>query len=378
MANIVHFGKYYSPDTGGIESVTVSLARGAALAGHAVSVICFRKTPAISEEVIDGVGVTRAPAKLIASQPLGLKYFSQCLSAAKKADVIHLHTPNMLGAFCGLFIPAKVSLLVHWHSDVINKGFLGKLLRPLELALLRRANSIVATSQVYADASETLAPFRGKITVIPIGVADAKYEGDDFLLPRDLEAKIGSRKIVLAVGRLVPYKGFNVLIQAAQQLPKESVVVIVGGGPLQQELRQTIKSVGVKDRVVLAGRLSDAALHALFERATLFCLPSTSRAEAFGVVLLEAMGYGLPIVASDIPGSGVPWVNQHGHSGLNVPVGDAKALADACRQILASEELQSKYSQGARERYLAEFTEDASIERILLEYDRLLGRLNCS
>lgn len=376
MAKIVHFGKYYFPDAGGVESVTVSLAKGAALAGHTVSVVCFQKSPFSKKEEIDGVNIIREPAKLIASQPLGIKYFFQCLSLARKFDIIHLHAPNMLGALCALFAPAKMRLLVHWHSDVINKGLLGQLLRPLEFALLRRANSIVATSQVYADASETLAPFREKITVIPIGVSDAKHKGFDSQLPTTLETEIADRKIVLAVGRLVPYKGFNVLIQAAQHLAKDSVVVIVGGGPLQQELQQAIESAGVKDRVVMAGRLSDAALHALFERATLYCLPSTYRAEAFGVVLLEAMAYSLPIVASDIPGSGVPWVNQHGLSGLNVPVGDAKALAYACNQILTSDVLRNKFAQGARQRFLAEFTEDVSVKRILLEYDRLMANLS--
>ena len=124
------------------------------------------------------------------------------------------------------------------------------------------------------------------------------------------------------------------------------------------QLQEAIVQDGVEDRVVLAGRLSDATLHVLFERANLFCLPSTYRSEAFGVVLLEAMTYGLPIVATDIPGSGVPWVNQHGFSGLNVASGDAKALADACNQILRSEELRSRLSKGARQRFVAEFTED--------------------
>jgi glycosyltransferase involved in cell wall biosynthesis len=373
MANIVHFGKYYFPDAGGIESVTASLAKGAAKSGHDVSVVCFEKTPAYKKEIIDGVQVIRSPiAQLLASQPLGYKYCLHCLSVARNADVVHLHAPNMLGALCALFIPAKARLLVHWHSDVINKGFLGKLLRPLESALLRRADSIVATSRVYADASETLAPFQNKITVVPIGVPDAKHEGDGSQLPPALDAQIGSRRIVLAVGRLVPYKGFNVLIEATQQLAKDSVVVIVGGGPLQQELQQAVEQGGVKDRVVLAGSLSDAALLSLFERATLYCLPSTYRAEAFGVVLLEAMAYGLPIVASDIPGSGVPWVNQHGLSGLNVPVGDAKALADACNKILASEELRRSLSHGARQRFLAEFTEEISVKRMMLTYARLV------
>lgn len=149
MANVTHFGKYYFPDAGGIESVTISLARGAAAHGHTVSVVCFKKTPAESQEVIDGVRVLRAPiGKMIASQPLGIKYFLLCLTAAKNSDVVHLHAPNMLGALCALFISKKPRLLVHWHSDVINKGLLGKILRPLESALLRRADCIVATSQV--------------------------------------------------------------------------------------------------------------------------------------------------------------------------------------------------------------------------------------
>lgn len=282
MINIVHLGKYYFPDAGGIESVTISLAGGAVASGHSVSVICFERTPANSDEVIDGVHVIRAPiTTMIASQPLGIKYFRQCLKYGKNADVIHLHVPNMLGALCALFIGKKPRLLVHWHSDVINKGVLGKILRPLETALLRRADCIVATSLVYADASETLAPFKNKITVVPIGVQDAKYEGNGLELPHLLEKEIDNRKIVLAVGRLVPYKGFNVLIEAAQQLPKDSVAVIVGGGPLQEGLQKAIEDNDVKDRVVLAGRLSDAALHTLFKRATLYCLPSTYRADLF-------------------------------------------------------------------------------------------------
>jgi glycosyltransferase involved in cell wall biosynthesis len=374
MANIVHFGKYYFPDAGGIESVTVSLAKGAAKAGHTVSVVCFGKTPSRNKEIIDGVQIIRSPvSKLLASQPLGFKYFLQCLSTARKADLVHLHAPNMLGALCALFIPSRVRLLVHWHSDVINKGVLGKILRPFESSLLRRANIIVATSQAYADGSETLALFKEKVCVIPIGVAGSKHESNNTKLPPALESHIGHKKIVLAVGRLVPYKGFNVLIQAAQKLVKDSVVVIVGGGPLLQELQQAIIDSSVGDRVLLAGRISDAALHAIFERATLYCLPSTSRAEAFGVVLLEAMTYGLPIVSSEIPGSGVPWVNQHGVSGLNVHVGDSKALADACNLILRSEELRNRLARGAHQRFLSEFTEDVSVARIMATYESLLS-----
>lgn len=373
MKNIVHFGKYYFPDPGGIESVTMSIARGAVTFGYSVSVICFKKTLAKNEEVIDGVKVYRTPTDIvISSQPLGVRYFFKCYRVAKKADVVHLHVPNMLGALCALFIGKKTRLLVHWHSDVINKGALGRLLRPLESALLRRADVIIAATPVYAGASKTLKPFRNKLMVVPYGVSDSQQSKLDLEFKSSFVNQVKGRKIILAVGRLVSYKGFDVLISAAKYLSEDSVVIIVGGGPLENDLKQSIADVGVSDRVLLAGKLSDDELRTLFELATLFCLPSTDRAEAFGVVLIEAMSYSLPIVASEISGSGVPWVNQHAISGLNTLVGNPKELADACNHILASDKLRSQLSEGARARFLAEFTEDVSIKRMMSIYKQLM------
>jgi glycosyltransferase involved in cell wall biosynthesis len=372
MVNVVHFGKFYFPNTGGIESVTLSLSNGAVRAGYDVSVVCFGKGLFNEEDVIHNVRVIRKSfAMVVASQPIGLKYFISCILNARNAHIVHLHVPNMLGALCALLIRPQKKLLVHWHSDVIKKGFLGKILRPLEYMLLRRADIIVATSQVYADASKTLSHFKSKISIVPIGVAEKKLLGDGVALPSTLEKQINGRKVILSVGRLVSYKGFDVLIRAAQHFDKDSVIVIVGSGPLEAELQKSIEMGNVGDKVILAGALENSALNALFRRATIYCLPSTHRAEAFGVVLLEALAHGLPIVASDIAGSGVPWVNQHEISGLNVAVLDSIALAEACNKILRSVELRSKLSKGARERFLAEFTEEVFVNRMLAVYERL-------
>lgn len=379
MVKIVHFGKYYFPETGGIESVTASLARGAVKKGHQVSVVCFDKHAGHQTETLDGVEVIRVPiGKMVASQPLGSAYFVKCIQRARDADVVHLHAPNMLGALASLFIGKGPRLLVHWHSDVINKGMLGRLTRPLETALLKRADAIIATSTVYAEASETLRPYAKKIQVVPIGVPDVRMTahpgtGADDALPPDLRQAIQGKKLILSVGRLVPYKGFDVLIRAAKYLANDAVMVIVGGGPLKEELQAAIDAGGVAGRVILAGRQSDAALHALFSSAQLYCMPSTYRAEAFGVVLLEAMAYGVPIVATDIPGSAVPWVNAHGVSGVNVPVNDPEALAHACNDILASQEKREVLAQGARQRFISEFTEEESVRKMLSAYDRLMA-----
>ena len=122
MAKIVHFGKYYYPDRGGIESVTLNLARGASSFGHDVTVVCFANQAHGVYEMLDGIKVLRSSTlSLIASQPIGFQYLIDCFKSARKADLVHVHMPNVLAAFCALLVPPKVRLLVHWHSDIINK-----------------------------------------------------------------------------------------------------------------------------------------------------------------------------------------------------------------------------------------------------------------
>lgn len=371
MTKIIHFGKYYLPDVGGIESVTVSLAKGSVLAGNDVTVVCFGKKPAPQRDIIDGVQVVRIPIKiLIASQPLSFKYFYTCLTLAKSSNIVHLHAPNILGALCALMVGRKTRLVVHWHSDIINKGLLGRFVRPLEKFLLKRADIIIATSKIYADASAAVKPFLNKVKVIPIGVPDIK-SNKATSPPRFINDFAKGRRIILAVGRLVPYKGFDVLIKATCDISKEAVVVIVGGGPLQETLQRAITHSQLDDRVMLAGRLGDDELHMLFRKAYLYCMPSTFRAEAFGVVLVEAMSYGLPIVATEISGSGVPWVNMHNQSGFNVPVNNPQKLAAACNLILETPELHKRLSNGSRQRFSDEFTEEIALQRVLKTYKNL-------
>lgn len=377
MKKIVHFGKFYYPDAGGIENVTASLAKGAVQSGYNVSVVCFMHGFANLVEVKDGVKLIRAPTTaVIASQPLSWRYLKLCWSEGRDADLIHLHLPNMLAAVSYLILSKRIPLIVHWHSDVIQKGILGTLLRPLEKAILRRADYIVATSKIYADASSTLEPYANKITIVPIGVPDVDVElnseADSTASLDALLLKIGNRRLILSVGRLVPYKGIEVLIRSAVTLQDNCVVVIVGGGALENPLKLLINDLGVSDKVYLAGRIPDSTLHSLFSRAAIYCMPSNSRAEAFGVVLLEAMAHGVPVVATNIPGSGVSWVNQHDVSGLNVPVNDPKALADACNSILESDDLYYKLSRGARERFLTEFTESKSVGKMMAVYRKAL------
>ena len=380
---VLHLGKYYHPESGGIETVTKDLAQGAARAGCEVTVLCFGRVGRPVQERFDGVDVVRTPIwKLVSSQPFGWKYVREFLRRAGEFDIVHVHVPNMLAALMLLLarIPGKV--VVHWHADVVDKGWIGTLMRPLEWTMLRRADALVATSQAYADASPQLRRFAGKVHIVPIGIVDSDIFDDDDASDDTPAPDAGARAtpapggvpVILAVGRLVPYKGFDVLIDAARFLPAACRVVIVGGGERRAELEAQVRQRQVADRVVLAGRLGDDALRALFQGAAIYCLPSVSRAEAFGVVLLEAMAHGLPVVASDIAGSGVPWVNQHDVTGLNVPIGDAQALAAALTQLLADPALRERMGRESRRRFEAEFTAARASRRMLDLYGVLAGR----
>lgn len=374
MTKIIHWGKYCPPFKGGMESATYIAALGAAATGHDTTLLCFGKRSSPKPSTNQGIRIITAPiSATLLSQPLSWEYLWWAIREGNQSEIVHLHAPNMLAALASIFLNERAKLIVHWHSDVVNKGVLGQALQPLERSMLKRADLVICTSKAYIEGSRTLKPFINKIKVVPIGVADPSSENVSCYIPEMISTLIAGRKIILSVGRLIPYKGFNILIDAATQLPDDSVVVIVGSGPQEKNLIDQVNKLNLNSKVILTGKLDDLSLKSLYRQATLFCLPSTMRSEAFGVVLVEAMAYGLPIVATRIPGSGVSWVNQHGVSGLNVEAGNPDELAEACIQILSSSKLQDTFAHGARKRYMEEFAENVFINRLLNIYLEVLN-----
>ena len=371
---IVHWGKYYPPRMGGIESVTRVLATGHAAAGHRVAVVCFGSGPTEIVE-LEGVQLLRCRERVArASQPLGWDYWRLGLRLGRAADIVHLHAPNLLAGLMALRLPRRARLVVHWHSDIVDKGWLGRLLRPIERAMLARADAIVCTSPAYAEHSPALQRWRAKLHSVPIGIADPAARGEPGPLPAAVARFLAGRRYVFSVGRLVPYKGFAHLVDAAAMLPPDLAVVIAGDGPLRDELQSRARAAGALGRVLFVGSVTESELDALLGHASLFCLPSVARSEAFGVVLLEAMARALPIVATQIAGSGVPWVNQQGESGLNVAPADAAALAAACASISGDAALRERLSRGARQHFVQRFTAGTFAAAMLVLYRRTIGK----
>jgi glycosyltransferase involved in cell wall biosynthesis len=211
------------------------------------------------------------------------------------------------------------------------------------------------------------------VRVVPIGISDIASEAVADTTAR-IRGQAGGRKIVFALGRMTHYKGFDVLIRAAAGLPADTVVMIGGGGGLLASCQTLVRQLGLDGRVHLLGPVPDHELASHFAACDIFCMSSTLRAEAYGVAMLEAMMMGKPVVATDIAGSGVPWVNEHGITGLNVRAGDAAALSGALTTLLADEPSRLRLGRQARERYLRSFSAQRMVEQTRAVYEDVLAR----
>jgi glycosyltransferase involved in cell wall biosynthesis len=369
---ILHLGKYYAPQRGGIERHTQALAEASVRTGDAACVLVHQApgTWRRAQETLHGVEVRRVGC--IAAPvytPLSPGFPFELARALRefKPDLLHLHLPNP-SCFAALASPAarRLPWIVHWHADVPPDApdwrlrFAYRAYRPFEQALLARAHTVIATSQAYLDASLALAAWRAKVRVIPLGI-----DPSTAAIPRPtLWSGDGLR--LLAVGRLGRYKGFDVLIEALAQVP-DATLLLVGDGECAREWRALAAQRGLEPRIVFAGDVDDATLAAAYAAADAFVLPSRDRGEAFGLVLLEAMRAGLPIVASAIPGSGVGVVVADEQSGLLVPPGDIDALASAIRR-LNDAGLRARLGSAGRDRWANTFTLEATMPSVRTIY----------
>jgi len=286
---------------------------------------------------------------------------------ASRYDVVHVHVPwpqSDLNLLLGRFDGAVV---VHWHQDIVGRRLLYSLYKGLERWLLRRADRICVTSPKLLAESAALEGFRDKAVAIPIGIGEADHAiGEDEV--RELRARHAGRALVFALGRLVPYKGFEYLVRSAAALTASGQVLIAGTGPLRRDLQLLIEALGVQDRVQLLGAMTGRGVQLYMRACDVFCLPSVQKSEAFGIVQLEAMRAGRPVVSSRLQGSGVDWVNQDGVTGFTVEPRNADALAQALNRLLEDAPGARALGANGRRRYEELFTARKMAEQVRSMY----------
>lgn len=368
---ILQLGKFW-PVKGGVEKVMFDLTRGLA---EREGMECDMMAAAIdgasrTEKLNDGARLLLCRTwRKAAATMLAPSMIVRLRSVASEYDIIHVHHPDPMAALALRLSGFKGKVVLHWHSDILKQRQLLKLYMPLQQWLLRRADMVVGTSPVYLAESPHLSDVQNKTVCLPIGVDPTPIDVDG---AERIHRRYPGKKLVFSLGRLVPYKGYKYLVEAARHLPDDYMVLIGGEGPLRDELQRQISMLGIGHKVELLGGVPAKDVAAYFSAASLFCLSSVMKTEAFGIVLIEAMSAGVPVVTTTIDGSGTQWVNEHGTSGINVPPCSPIALAKGIIKVASDAEARRRFAEGALTRYSTLFTHKKMIDNVIDIYNKVL------
>ncbi len=368
---VLQLGKFH-PIKGGVEQVMFSFMRGLSARRITCDMLCA------SDD--DDVGTTTySPySKLIKSKTftkrhstmISFRMIYRLRLIAKNYDIIHIHHPDPMAALALFLSGYKGKIVLHWHSDILKQKILLNFYRPIQGWLIDRADLILGTTPIYVEESPFLQAVKPKLSYLPIGVRERVARDTTIAQIRN---QYPGKKIIYSMGRLVEYKGFEYLIKSARYLPDEYVILIGGKGPKRGELQELVAKEGLEERVKILGFIPQEVESAYYGACDVFCLSSIMKTEAYAIVQVEAMSAGKPIVATNIEGSGVAWVNKHGVSGLNVPPKNSKAIAEAVQKICSDEETYQKFCDGAKDRFRRHFTMSQMFEDLLKFYKQVLG-----
>lgn len=363
---ILQINKLYYPHTGGIEKVAQQLAEGLNDKTDMKVLVC-KERGLTKSEIINGVRVRRAGSLgVLFSLPISISFLWQLRKMSKDRDVLQFHMPFPLGDLGCMLSGYKGKVVVWWHSDVVRQKTLMKLYRPLMEKFLQRADVIIVATKGHIDGSDYLMKFRDKCVIIPFGVdKDIERKADEYI-KRRIPVK-NNPVHILFVGRLVYYKGCDVLIRAFRKVHGADLTII-GSGELEEQLKNQVISDGISERVHFLGNVDEEALGKAFEACDFFVLPSVLKSEAFGLVQIEAMAYGKPVINTNLP-SGVPYVSLDKVTGLTVPPQDADALADAIQWMVDHEEERTEMGIKARERVKEYYQTEKMLDSVLKVYN---------
>jgi rhamnosyl/mannosyltransferase len=365
---VLHFYKTYYPDSwGGVEQVIRQMCVGTSSLGVHNEVLTLTRSGGPEEMVIEGHTVHRAPHNFeIASNAFSWASLGKLARLAEEADLIHYHFPWPFMDMAHFIARVKKPSVVTYHSDIVRQKKLMVFYAPLMHRFLGSVDAIVATSPNYFASSEVLKRYNGKVRSIPIGLDKTTYPVARPELLQQWRERCGER-FFLFVGVLRYYKGLHILLDAMAQL--DYPVVIVGAGPIEQELKEHARRLGLT-HVQFVGAVDEHDKVALLELCYAMVFPSHLRSEAFGISLLEGAMYGKPMISSEI-GTGTTYINVDGETGLVVPPDDPQAFRDAMRRLWDNPEMAAAMGRRAEARYWELFTARQMAENYAALYREL-------
>jgi rhamnosyl/mannosyltransferase len=374
MLRVLTFGRFADSDFGGLERYVFELARALRGDAHFVNIVALRGPP--PDLPVVGDTVYAAPWATIGHTPVcpAMVYQAHRLHRRSPFDLVHLQFPaDPMAHLAAVTLPKTVKRVITWHSDIVRQAKLLRVYRPFLDRLLRSTDAIIIPTPAHLSSSEQLSVVRdsARFFVVPYGFDFRRYRNRP-ARAEEIRSRFGNRVLIFALGRHVYYKGFEFLIRALRELP-EAAVILGGRGPLTSSYRDLARELGLADRIEFTGRISEQDLPAYYHACDVFCMPSVERSEAFGIVQLEAMASGKPVVCCEL-GNGVTWVNQHEVTGIVVPPADPSALADAIGRLVRQPELRIRLGEAGRKRAYTEFTLESMAQKTLAVYREVLSQ----
>jgi len=361
---VLHVGKYYPPHMGGIETHLQSLCQELRRFVNLEVVVASDERRTL-RETVEGVEVTRVGTSFNFSSAPVCPAMASAIREAQ-ADLIHIHLPNPTAILAYFASRARGRLVLTYHSDIIRQKILGRAFWPFLRRALERAEAVIVATPKHISSSPILRRYSERCRVIPYGIEVGSFQQPDAATVKDIRRRHGPR-IVLGVGRLVYYKGFEFLIRAMKDV--EGQLLIIGDGPLRASLQREAEELGLSDKVTFLIDVND--VRPFYQAANVFALSSIARSEAFGIVQLEAMACGIPVVNTNLD-SGVTFVSQDGVTGLTVPPADANALAQAINSLLDDPARSAQFGEAGRVRVAKEFSLEGMTRRTLELYAEVL------
>ncbi|MGC6415416.1 MAG: glycosyltransferase [Bacteroidia bacterium] len=255
-------------------------------------------------------------------QPLSFGYLKTLWYKRCQYQIYHLHLPNFLAIICLLFIPRTKTIVLHWHADIVK--ITGKFLfRPLEKWAVKRATKVIYTSNSYYKSSYSHKWSNEKKVILPLL---CEKNTNSFSIEKKYKGKI------LFVGRFVDYKGFKPLMNTVLKNGWEDKFIFLGGE--SRDFNQEYWKSSIYKDLDVKFNISNKSLALYFAESKFVILPSINRAEAFGIVAIEGLSSGSPLLTSDLMGSGLKEVNREGICGLKFETGNIESMQEAIKQAM--------------------------------------------
>jgi glycosyltransferase involved in cell wall biosynthesis len=368
---VLQLVKYYSPSKGGVETVVENIVDGISFISNDIFFTIYTNSHVKSnEDLISHVNnytiITKQTNYFFKNQPLRF-YFKELRTLISENEILHLHYPYPNIELALIFMLSKIKqkkMIITWHANIEKSrwSFFSPFYNFIIKYLLKTSSNIIVTSPSLLDNSKSLQNYKSKVSVIPLSIS-SKYHNQEVISRQPVKPFK-----LLFVGKLRKYKGVDILIQSIKNIDVK--LTIVGDGAELNSLTNLVKDLGLNNKVIFKKGLNDLQLAQEYRVADLFVLPSINEAEAFGVVQLEAMSFGLPVINTKL-NSGVPFVSLHNLTGYTVVPCDVSELEKAITTIFSSDEIYKRFSSNAKLRSL-KFTNEKMSNSYFNLYNQIL------